>query len=223
MYVKQGLKREEAIDFLRERLSSISLEYPNTPRHSEFVIRPKIALFRLKRLQKRNWSAQENYWVKEQSTSKSYIWLGEIKCNMKCLSQALLTLPIVISSVWGVIRVKIQFSCSVVLFCYFVVLLWCFVILFFHFIVLLFGPSVQLCREFGYSRLTGIEEKRSRKKSIASSRLRPCLAYICIAASRRWSSFHDENLLSTIFDCFFERKGRKHNTKSMGCTRNACW
>ena len=35
MYAKQGLKREEAIDFLRERFSSIpvSLEYPNS-RHN---------------------------------------------------------------------------------------------------------------------------------------------------------------------------------------------
>ena len=53
------------------------------------------------------------------------IWLCEIKYNVKCLWQALLMLPIVISFVWiwGVIRVKIQFFCSVVLLCYFVVLL----------------------------------------------------------------------------------------------------
>ena len=30
MYVKQGLKREEAIDFVRERLALIALEYPNS-------------------------------------------------------------------------------------------------------------------------------------------------------------------------------------------------
>ena len=57
------------------------------------------------------------------------IWLGEIKSNVKCLWQALLMLPIVISSVWiwGVIRVKIQFSCSDVLLC--AILLFCYDVL----------------------------------------------------------------------------------------------
>ena len=66
-----------------------------------------------------------------------------------------------------------------------------------------------------------IKASRSRTKSIASSRLRPCLTYIGIAPLR-WSSFHDENLLSAIFELLpeaFERKGRTHNTKFTWCTQ----
>ena len=67
-----------------------------------------------------------------------------------------------------------------------------------------------------------IEESHSRTKSIASSRLRPCLTYISIAPLRR-SSCHDKNLLSAIFEHLqeaFERKRRKHNTKFTWCTLN---
>ena len=69
------------------------------------------------------------------------IWLGEIKSNVKCLWQALLMLPIVISFVWkwGVIRVKIQFFCSVVLLCCCAILLFCYDVLSF---VLTFYCSV---------------------------------------------------------------------------------
>ena len=67
MFVKQGLKREEAIDFVREQLSSITAGVSKLSTDvcaiSEFVTRP-----------------------------------------------------------WGVIRVKIQFSCSAVLFCCFVMM-----------------------------------------------------------------------------------------------------
>ena len=64
--------------------------------------------------------------AKHKTVKQKYdIWLGEIKCNVKCLWQALLMLPIVISFVWiwTGIRIKIQFFSSVVLLCYFVVFL----------------------------------------------------------------------------------------------------
>ena len=71
MCVKQGLKREEAIDFLLGRLSSISAGVSKLSTDvcaiSEFETRPKITLTplkMLKRLYKRNWRALENLWVK---------------------------------------------------------------------------------------------------------------------------------------------------------------
>ena len=65
-----------------------------------------------------------------------------------------------------------------------------------------------------------ILQRLLRKAVLAQNRsllrvLRPCLTYIGIAPLR-WSSFHDENQLSAIFELLreaFERKGRKHNTK----------
>ena len=62
---------------------------------------------------------------------KYNIWLGEIKCNVKCLSQALLMLPMVISSVWGLSGSK--FSFPVLLRCV-AILLFCYDVLSFSFI-----------------------------------------------------------------------------------------
>ena len=45
-----------------------------------------------------------------------------------------------------------------------------------------------------------VKQGLKRKKSTSSSRLRPCLTNICIAALRRWSSLHEENLLSAILE-----------------------
>ena len=143
MYLKQGLKREEAIDFLartaflsKPGVSNLSTDVCAIP---EFVTRPEIyGCFGW------NWMAQGKLLGKRamhKTVKQKYdIWLGEIKCNVKCLWQALLMLPIVISFVWiwTAIRVKIQFFSSVVLLCYFVVLLWCLVICF---NILLFGYS----------------------------------------------------------------------------------
>ena len=70
MYVEQGLKSEEAIDFLRERLSSMSAG------------------------------------------------VSKLSTDVCAISEFVTTL-------WGVIKVKIQFSCSVVLFS-------CFVMMFCH-------------------------------------------------------------------------------------------
>ena len=67
MYVKQGLKREEAIDFVRERLALISAG------------------------------------------------VSKLSTNVCAISEF-------VTRTWGVIRVKIQFSCFAVLFCCFVMM-----------------------------------------------------------------------------------------------------
>ena len=97
---------------------------------------------------------------------KYNIWLGEIKCNVKCLSQALLIFAnghfFCMGGYQGQNSV-FPFCCAVFLFCCFV--MFCHSLLS-DFIVVLFWRNVQLHRgEFGYSRL--IKESRSRKKSIA--------------------------------------------------------
>ena len=68
MYVKQGLKREEAIDFVRERLALISAG------------------------------------------------VSKLSTNVCAISEF-------VTRTWGVIRVKIQFSCFAVLFCF--VMMFC--------------------------------------------------------------------------------------------------
>ena len=71
MYVKQGLKREKAIDFLRERLSLVSRGVSNLSTDvcaiPEFVRRPRITLAISTEI---GWP-RENYWVKEQCTRRS--------------------------------------------------------------------------------------------------------------------------------------------------------
>ena len=73
-YVKQGLKREEAIDFYGETF----LNTPGVSEHSTDVYAISkfitgMTLFRLKmlkRLLKRNWKDQESYWDIEACTRK---------------------------------------------------------------------------------------------------------------------------------------------------------
>ena len=86
MYVKQGLKREEAIDFVRARLALISAG------------------------------------------------VSKLSTNVCAISEF-------VTRTWGVIRVKIQFSCFAVLFCCFV-MMFCRSVLTFYRSVLTFYRSV---------------------------------------------------------------------------------
>ena len=54
-----------------------------------------------------------------------------------------------------------------------------------------------------------VAENSANRKILTSKEyvlsLTPCLMYICIAPLSRWPSFHDENLLSAIFELLREK------------------
>ena len=81
-YVKQGLRREEAIFFLQKYFPQYAWSIRSLEgrlRHFGVYYKDDFRLKMLKRLLKRNWKAQESYWGIEACTS--------IKSTVLCLIQ----------------------------------------------------------------------------------------------------------------------------------------